>query len=360
MRRIIKTLRINSLDGLNVQMNSIDDNLLPFIVLIYESQNNDISTEEIKKNIHRCYPNCVVQVINQELLAAKEKVCLEFHCYSELPDGINYIDGESVNGNFVNYGEAVYLCAVSKSKGKDKYRQCFMQLSGTMASLGFNFSNVVRQWNYIPNIIGFNSEGIEEYAQFNAARAEAYSQVKLEYFPAATGIGISGEEVIIIVYAQINCLSKVSAIENPLQISAYNYSANVLNRAEDSYDCPKPLFSRGLLVQTQDVDNLFVSGTASIRGEGTIAKESIIEQISKTIENINKLISQQNLNIFSAVEINCENELIPKFIRTYIREEVDYSIIENMIHRSYPQAELVLLRAAICRVDLLVEIEALI
>lgn len=359
MNRIIKTININKSDNLDSQICSSTVDMFPYLILLYETRENTTSLASIVEIIRRILPKTIVKIIPQYLLTNEFMICLELHCYSELPDTIDYTDGELICGNIVNFGEAQYCCTVSSATGSIKYENCLANISKYLSVHGMSFADVIRQWNYIPDIIGFNEKGVEEYALFNEARAKEYSSADMQFYPAATGIGVSGDEAIIIIYAQVDNHRKSYAVENPMQISAYYYSEDVLNRIENNLICPKPLFSRGtIIVSDVEVENVFISGTASIRGEATIASESLAEQTLKTIENINTLISADNL--FSSTKASNINSLYPVFLRVYVRNAEEHSIARDLITQYYPNTNMILLQADICRDNLLVEIEGLV
>ena len=358
MKRIIRTINTNTIEELNAQISNISAGVFPYLVLIYEAQGNYIPLSTFTDIIRIHLPQTIVKIIPQPLLSNKYDICLELHCYSELPDNIEYYESESLIGNLAYYGEAIYSCALSATNTNNKYNNCFEKLGTYLSNIGMSFKDVVRQWNYIPNIIGYNNDGIEEYALFNAARETAYSQAKMEFYPAATGIGVCGDEAIIIIYSQKNINTQAKAIENPLQISAYNYSEEVLNKTENSSTCPKPLFSRGMaIVSNNKLDNFFISGTASIQGEISIAHNSIDEQTRRTIENINYLTSQEN--ILKNIELSNTTIISPAFLRVYIKNIKEQATAKELIIRSYPNTEIIILQADICRKNLLIEIEGL-
>lgn len=359
MKRIIKTINLNSIDHLDQLITDATSGVFPFLILIYESQENSIPLSSVINSIHSYLPKTIARIIPQRLLSCEFTICLELHCFSQLPDRVEYYQSETVNGNVAYFGEAAFCSAISTSKEVSKYSRCFEYLSEFLSSFSMSFNDVIRQWNYIPNIIGYNDDGAEEYALFNSARAKAYSEAKMQLYPAATGIGVCGAEAIIIILAQKHLDEQVHAVENPLQISAYNYSDNVLNTIKNRNTCPKPLFSRGLAIVADNIVNdFYISGTASIRGEATIGTESLREQTTKTIDNINNLIS--SANIHSATKLSNIGNLTPTFLRVYLKNATEEKIAKELIISSYPQATIILLHADICRENLLIEIEGLV
>ena len=57
---------------------------------------------------------------------------------------------------------------------------------------GMSFDHVVRQWNYIGNILEIKN-GLQNYQVFNEVRSEFYKKYRTVHgYPAATGIGMCG------------------------------------------------------------------------------------------------------------------------------------------------------------------------
>ena len=63
---------------------------------------------------------------------------------------------------------------------------------------GMSFNNLVRQWNYIGNILEIK-HGFQNYQIFNEVRSEVYQKYRtIAGYPAATGIGMKLDGVSLI------------------------------------------------------------------------------------------------------------------------------------------------------------------
>lgn len=164
------------------------------------------------------------------------------------------------------------------------------------------FDNIVRQWNYIGRILNtfqYNSTLVNNYQLFNEVRHDFYRRYRLiPGFPAATGVGMNYNMVMIDFYA-ISTFDEMQiiSIKNPNQINPYDYSQEVLFDKSFHKQSQKqpPLFERAILLIFHDKWRLLVSGTASIIGQETTAKGDLLEQTMVTIGNIEKLTCRENL-----------------------------------------------------------------
>lgn len=236
--------------------------------------------------------------------------------------------------------------------------EIFGRLDSLLSYNGFSTGDIVRQWNYVGNITGYR-DGKQNYQEFNDARTAYYSNSKWENgYPAATGIGASFDGVIVgciaVKYKKQNHKG-VYPIDNPLQIAAHEYSKNVL--IDNSRDAVKstPKFERAKLVEIDNGACCFVSGTAAIRGEESMDESSARLQTIQTIENINYLISKENLIRFGckAYDLKLCN------LRVYVKNEKDYDEIKSVVDDAYPNVPVVYTVADVCRGELLVEIEGI-
>lgn len=228
------------------------------------------------------------------------------------------------------------------------YRQIFA-LMGKM-----NYPHIYRIWNYMPDINGVNpsiSHGLERYRQFNVGRKEAFtacSNAMNIQLPAACALGTTdGPLSIAFLFGHQTPI----AIENPRQISAYEYP--------DEYGPQTPSFSRATLLSdgassAKDSAILFISGTASIVGHQTLHIKDVVAQTKETLANLEAVISEAN-RALGAVRFDLHNA----FLRVYIRDALDLPLIKNEIrHHLGSAVKAVFVQADICRQALLLEIEA--
>jgi enamine deaminase RidA (YjgF/YER057c/UK114 family) len=234
--------------------------------------------------------------------------------------------------------------------------EVFARLDGVLSANGFEVDDIVRQWNYIGNIVACR-DGKQNYQEFNDARTIYYNKgVWSNGYPAATGIGASFEGVVVGCIAFKNNHRKaVYPIDNPLQVAAHIYSKDVLidNAANAVKSTPK--FERAKLIETAQGACCFVSGTAAIRGEESVDAHSARLQTIKTIENIEYLVSKENLERFGCkpYELKCVQ------LQVFIKHKEDYEVVREEVKKAYPHLSVLYSLADVCRSELLVEIEGI-
>ncbi len=239
----------------------------------------------------------------------------------------------------------------------------FQKIEKILNEENLSFSDIVRQWNYIENIIleRQTKDGIKQpYQQFNDVRSTFYRKSKFDCgYPSATGIGTNAGGTIISFYAiEPSSEIKIKPIDNPLQVSAYNYTEEVLvgEAIDHSIGKTSPKFVRAKYIGSPGGEVIFVSGTASIRGEETVAVDDLKGQIEITLENIEELFSKENLKI-STIQPNGKVPCII-FLRGYIKNIHDYECVMKICRDKYPEVPIALVHSDICRNNLLLEIEA--
>lgn len=202
-----------------------------------------------------------------------------------------------------------------------------------------------RVWNYLADING-ESHGLERYRQFNIGRQDAFlefSRGATGNVPAACALGLAGGPLSIAFMAGS---TPAVAVENPRQVSAYNYPAE--------YGPRSPTFSRAALVYPPGREILFVSGTASIVGHRTVHPGDVAAQCRESLANIAAVIAEAGrlgrTGAYALGELS---------YRVYVRDPASQPLIaETLLPLLGPDADIVHVEADICRSDLLLEIEA--
>lgn len=235
----------------------------------------------------------------------------------------------------------------------------FEQMKAILESEGMSFDNLVRQWNYIGNILD-EKDGLQNYQIFNEVRSEYYGKYRTVHgYPAATGIGMKLGGVIIDFCAVMsNEKVMVKPVENPNQINAYEYGQQILKGTSGKGKSVKhpPQFERALFLKENFKSTLLISGTASIIGQDTIGVDDIEKQTRVTIENINKLTDQNRI-----VQNFTNNDMgWGRFIllRIYIKKQEYFSTVKMICGEQFPDVPAIYIESDICRDNLLVEIEA--
>ncbi|WP_198674609.1 Rid family hydrolase [Rhodoferax ferrireducens] len=221
--------------------------------------------------------------------------------------------------------------------------RAYRQIFGVLETLGYPF--LFRLWNYMADING-HSHGQERYRQFNLGRQDAFLACRRDVVgnvPAACALGSASGPLTIAFMAGRQA---PLALENPRQISAYNYPEN--------YGPRSPTFSRASLVRLGSDEVLLISGTASIVGHDTLHAGDVQAQTHETLTNLEAIIQVANLQAKQPLY-----SLGHLFFRVYVRHSVDVAAIQDVMdQRIGASFNAVFLQADVCRQDLLMEIEA--
>ncbi len=202
-----------------------------------------------------------------------------------------------------------------------------------------------RVWNYLADING-ESHGLERYRQFNQGRHTAFVQAQRDtggQVPAACAIGVAAGPLSV---AFLAGTSPLVPLENPRQVSAWNYPAQYGPRA--------PTFSRAALACPRGQEVLFVSGTASIVGHETLHAGDVAAQCVESVRNIECMVREANRVARSGRPFSLEG----LSHRVYVRHARDADAVQRALAPLLRGAPVVCVQADICRADLLVEIES--
>ncbi|MBT3384839.1 MAG: hypothetical protein HN778_16290 [Prolixibacteraceae bacterium] len=235
---------------------------------------------------------------------------------------------------------------------KKNAENTFVVLDSIFNSVGFPVNSIVRQWNYLEDILGFDGED-QHYQEFNNVRSKFYGNSFEESgYPAATGIGMNQGGLIIEFVAVKSGEVLTFPVDNPDQIAAHHYSKKVLV-GEECVIKTTPKFERARYLNSFGKQLIFISGTASILGEKTVGIGNPEEQTEVTINNIQRLYSSKVIKKIS------EKTLSPKYghARVYIKKREDFPTIKKVFKTHFGNLPVVYIVADICRTNLLVEIE---
>jgi chorismate lyase / 3-hydroxybenzoate synthase len=222
--------------------------------------------------------------------------------------------------------------------------QAYREILGTLDALGY--PHLIRVWNYVPEI-NRDTHGTERYRQFNSARQTALlasGRAVTGSVSAACALGAAAGSPLVIYFVASHAAP--TFIENPRQVSAYNYPPQ--------YGARAPVFSRAAVLHEPDGMTLFISGTASIIGHQTIHAGDTAAQTRETITNIEALLGEAN-RVTGSEKFTLETLAC----KVYVRHATDLPVIQAELRAALgPAPRAVYLQADICRRDLLVEIEA--
>lgn len=235
--------------------------------------------------------------------------------------------------------EASYGSATALQLAAEKaYRQLFSLLEAE------GFPHLWRMWNYVPRI-NVVEHGLERYRQFNIGRHEAFADFTrpVDSSPAACALGVTEGPLSI---AFLAAREAPLCIENPRQISAFDYP--------QQYGPRSPTFTRAAIASSGRHDILFISGTASIVGHGTVHIGDVVAQTRESVANIAVLVEEARQLAPAAGYTLAELDY-----RVYIRHAADYPAVRNTLEQLIGQEiRAVYVQADVCRSDLLVEVEA--
>nr|MBL8410383.1 hypothetical protein [Dechloromonas sp.] len=231
-------------------------------------------------------------------------------------------------------------CSPLQAASCEAYRRIFRLLDAQ------GLPHLWRVWNYLADI-NRESHGLERYRQFNIGRQDAFLEGRrgaTGNVPAACAIGLAGGPLSIAFMAGD---SPAVPIENPRQVSAYNYPAD--------YGPRSPTFSRAALVYPPGQEIFFISGTASIVGHRTLHPDDVVAQTREALANIAAVVAEANrLCRGPAYALDALS------YRVYVRHAADFPRVrETLAPLVGTSAEIVYVQADICRHDLLLEIEAI-
>jgi enamine deaminase RidA (YjgF/YER057c/UK114 family) len=223
-----------------------------------------------------------------------------------------------------------------------------------------SFKDVVRKWLYQGGINEPEQE-IERYRELNRARTDFFTEMQAAgrmllrpdgsvIYPASTGIGMDGRGLV------VSCLAlqterddvRLQPLENPRQTSSFDYA--------QCYSPKSPKFSRATAVVIGDYVTNFISGTASIVDSETVHIGDVEKQTEQTIDNIQNLISPDNLERHGLPGAGSQLTDLAK-ARVYIKRPADYDKCRAICERRFGAVPTIYAQADVCRSNLLVEIE---
>jgi len=244
---------------------------------------------------------------------------------------------------------------------KKQSKEVLASIGAVLKAESLPVESIVRQWNYIEDITKCDGEN-QNYQDFNDARSHFYADAKWEEgYPAATGIGTSAGGLMVEIDATSfnNKKSRAVSLDNSLQIAAHEYSQDVLVGAPDLHFNQRttPKFERAkAIVVDEQTKIIYISGTAAIRGEESLANVGIQQQTVTTLENIEFLVSKKNLK---AHKVNVKSEPVIQIFRVYLKSYKDLNPARDIITERYPGLPVMYVISDVCRDELLIEIEGI-
>jgi hypothetical protein len=208
--------------------------------------------------------------------------------------------------------------------------------------------HLCRIWNYLPGINAAGADGLENYRSFSCGRSLAFERRFGRDFktrlPAGSAVGSEGDRVTVVFAANS---SPPSRCENPVQVPAYEYPP--------VHGPRPPSFSRATVVAAGKRRDVFVSGTAAIKGHETVALGDTRTQLGHTLENLRGIFGVAGLG----ADLRARRADARHF-KIYLRHGNDLAEVADVLAGDLvrPGDQVSYLRADLCRAELNVEIEA--
>ena len=295
----------------------------------------------------------------------KKSIALEVYIDQGLNNRVIYKQHENIPYVVVehkNYKELYVSGLTGTIKGDihENSNTALSQMEKILSAEKLDFSNIVRQWNYIERIthVSDKLQQYQHYQVFNDIRSDFYSKSEfINGYPSATGIGTSACGVVVNFIAVSNAANlTITPVKNPEQIDAHKYSQKVLIGRETFKSSPK--FERGKLVINGEGAKMYISGTAAIVGENTLFPDDVEKQVMVTINNIKNLV--KNAQVSKWYDTKSGEESNYSYVRAYVKYEKDIDVVKRLCEKHFSSGCFQCLVSDICRDDLLVEIEGLI
>lgn len=331
----------------------------------------DASTDEEYKRVRELIDIAIstsgIKIPSYSVIAQNPDLPISHVLEVELLDVVDGIDVELKSEGEISYWMLNYNgtrelvlsgCGTYCGTIEEMSRATFEVLDTILKRESMEYSDIVRQWNYIGKIT-LEVENRQNYQVFNDVRSVYYSDVEWSRgYPAATGIGMVSSGVLIELNAiQSSEVIDLVTISNPRQIDAHKYSGGVL--VGDAIEAVKsrtsPKFERAKGVVSNSGGVVYISGTASIIGEETVGLGDVVEQTAITMRNIELLIEEASQPELSTYNAYGSGELSK--LRVYVKYSSDDAKVREYMTQNWDHIPFVIVCADVCRDNLLVEIE---
>ena len=215
----------------------------------------------------------------------------------------------------------------------DQARRTFEMIESVLADAGMDFSNVVRTWIYLDDLLDW-------YGPFNGVRTGFFTErgVFDRLVPASTGISGANPSGTAMIASALAVAGKsgefmMTAVASPLQCPALKYGSS---------------FSRAVELGTPGFRRMSVSGTASIEPGGQTAYlDDIDGQIKLTADVVEAILESRQMNWSNVVKAIA-----------YVKEaKYTPAVGKYCSDRGLTDLPMVITENHVCRHDLLFEME---
>jgi enamine deaminase RidA (YjgF/YER057c/UK114 family) len=240
--------------------------------------------------------------------------------------------GCSLSGAHADYAYLHILPEDKNAANFDQTIDVFNQMQCALNSIGLDFSNTLRTWLFVNDILSW-------YKQLNRARDNFYARQDIfnKLVPASTGIGLAnpaGYALTTELFAAKpkNETIRIEKVTSPMQCEALDY---------------KSAFSRATKLTSPGQSRMYISGTASIAQNGdTIFLDDTANQIEMALKVVDSLIKNEGMDWPNTV-----------LAMAYFKDNKDFPLFDECCKRFSIDIPHVKIEADICRHDLLFEIE---
>lgn len=209
----------------------------------------------------------------------------------------------------------------------------FERLEAVLAQVGLNLSHVVRTWFFLDDILSW-------YGDFNKVRTDFYRSRRVfdGLVPASTGVGTRNPRGAAVATAALaletnSAKPMVTGVASPAQCPATSYGSS---------------FSRAVEIRAGRCRQVIVSGTASIDPSGASARPNdLAGQIELTFEVIEAILKSRGLSYADTT----------RAIAYFKHRAGAAEFAAWLARRGWENLPLIVAQAAICREELLFELE---
>ena len=232
------------------------------------------------------------------------------------------------------------MCAaadVGPASAADQTREVFRDLIGALAAQGGTLrDDCVRTWLYIRDVDVF-------YTDMVKSRAEIFKREGLTgdtHFIASTGIeGACAHHYDLVAMDAYSVLGLA-----PGQMSYLNDFDHLC--ATKDYGVT---FERATRLAYGDRAHIFMSGTASIDGEGWVVHPGdVLRQLDRALENVDALLVAGEMQLADLTHLI-----------VYLRDRGDYCRVRSRLGERFPSLPLQIVQGPVCRPEWLIEVEGI-
>lgn len=242
-------------------------------------------------------------------------------------------DGEVLFGAVHASGTVTGLCGEAYA--------AYSELVAAIEAEGY--PHLLRVWACVPGI-NDEEDWRERYKAFCQGRSRALAEAWRDALPsrvcASTAVGSDAGALTLHFLAGRR---PGEHRENPRQVAAWAYPIR--------FGAGSPAFARATVAPPELSSLLFVSGTASIVGHESAHSRDARAQLEETLLNLQVLLDGGGSDTTGRVTR-------AELLKVYLRDAADLEWVRPALEGRFPGVPCLYLRAAICRAELALEIEA--